>query len=335
MSNKNENGYEYDEVTNERERRKAAKETNGGEKIALFGIVAIVAAIIIFVVLTIIERNVVNAGDKVSVIVANREVPAGILLTQDSVQQYFTMELRLKDEVPANSFNSGHQIVGMITNRPLSQKEILTANALKAENPYEGIEDPVELSIDVSKLSHGVSGTLRAGDRVDIKVVVDMSFLQQDGFLDGAGSYTLDGVPNLVDGTVSGTPNDSTYHGEGIDTKSWRELSSFDGDSYSWSATGKFACVPVAYDVRVIDVYTAAGEGTAQVEAAGTPQVATVFTIVVPRSMQDLLFLALEEGTLEVSRIVPDEDLVGAANVGSGNASQGASQGTEAGASQQ
>ena len=329
MSNKNENGYDYDEVTSERERRKAAKETSGGEKIALFGVVAIVAAIVIFVVLTIIERNVVNAGDKVSVIVANKEVPAGILLTQDSVQQFFTMELRLKDEVPANAFTSGHQIVGMITNRPLSQKEILTSNSLKAENPYEGIDDPVELSIDVSKLSHGVSGTLRAGDRIDIKVVVDMSYLQQDGFLDGAGDYSLSGVPNLIDGSTTGTPNDSTYKSDGIDTKSWRELSSFDSDSLSWSATGKFACVPVASDVRVIDVYTAAGEGTTQIESTGTPQVATVFTIVVPRSMQDLLYLALEEGTLEVSRIVPEEDLIGTVTVDGGNSTQGGAQGTE------
>lgn len=333
MANNNENGYDYEEMANERDRRRAAKETNSGERKALWALVAIVAAIIIFVVLTIIQRNIVNAGDKVSVIVANKEVPAGVLLTQESITQFFTMELRLKDEVPANAFTSGHQIVGMITNRSLSAKEVLTSNALKAENPYEGIDDPVELSIDVSKLSHAVSGSLRAGDHIDIKVVVDMSYLQQDDFLEGAGGYTLEGVPNLIDGSVSGTENDSTYSDKGIDTLSWRDLSSFDSNSLSWSATGKFACIPVASNVRVIDVYTAAGEGTAQLESAGTTQIATVFTIVVPRSMQDLLFLSLEEGTLEISRIVPEDEI--AAAVEMVNPSNGTGTGTESSSSGQ
>lgn len=314
MSDRNDFDNSYtDDLQAERERRKAAKETSGGERKALWAVVAIVAAIIVFVVLTIIQRNVVNAGEKVNVIVATADVPAGILLTQESAQQYFTMELRLKSEVPANAFNSGHQIVGMITNRPLSKNEVLTANSLKSENPYEGIDDPVELSIDVAKLSHAVSGTLRAGDRVDIKVVVDMSFLQSEGFLDGAGDYSLSGVPNILDGNAEGESNDEwRYSDYGIDTRDWRALSSFDTDSLSWSVTGKYACVPVATDVRVIDVYTAAGEGTAQVEATGESQIATVFTIVVPRSMEDLLYLALEEGTLQISRIVPEDELVGA-----------------------
>lgn len=289
---------------------KKDKTTTGGERKALAALVAIVAAIILFAVLTIIQRNIVNAGEKVSVVVAQTDVPAGILLTQESVQQYFTIQLRLKSEVPTGTFHSGQSLIGQITSRPLYANEILTANSLTNENPYEGIDDPVELSIDVSKLSHAVSGTLRAGDRIDVKIVVDMSFLQQEEYLDGAGDYGLGGVPNLIDGSVSGESNDNyVYHGTGIDELFWRERSSFDVDSYSWSVTGKYACVPVCENVRVIDVYTAAGEGTAQVEAGGTSQIATVFTIVVPRSMEDLLYLALEEGTMQISRIVPELDV--------------------------
>ena len=315
MSEKKEEfDYNKDEIAAERERRKAAKETSGGERKALWALIALVAAIIIFVVLTIIQRNIVNAGEKVSIIVANAEVPAGVTLTQETVQQFFTMQARLKSEVPANSFTSGHQIVGMITARKLSPNEVLTSNALKNENYYKDIEDPVELSIDVSKLSHAVSGTLRAGDLVDLKIVVDMSYLQQEAFLDGAGDYSLDGVPNLITGEENeGTGReDFEYSGRGLDTLAWRALSTFDEDSYSWSPTGKYACVPIASDVRVIDVYTAAGEGTAQVESQGTAQIATVFTIVVDRSMEDLIYLALEEGTMQVARIIPEEEKMAA-----------------------
>ncbi len=294
-------------------KKKRDKKTSGGERRALAAVVALVAAIILFAVLTIIQRNIVNAGEKVSVVVAQKDVPAGILLSQESIQQYFTVQLRLKGEVPEGSFDSGYSLIGQITAKPLYANEILTSNDLVNENPYEGIDDPVELSIDVSKLSHAVSGTLRAGDLIDIKIVVDMSYLQQDEFLEGAGDFSLSGVPNIIDDTVSGDDKSGyKYQGEGIDTLSWREFGSFDTDSCSWSATGKFACVPVAENVRVINVYTAAGEGTAQIESTGVPQIATVFTIVVPRSMEDLLFLALEEGTMQIARIVPDEDLAAA-----------------------
>jgi hypothetical protein len=313
-----ENNYDFEDqdgsYIGSGKKGKKDKETTGGERRALAAIVALVAAIILFAVLTIIQRNIVNAGEKVSVVVAVKDVPAGLNLTQESIQQYFTVQLRLKNEVPAGTFSSGHPLVGQITAKPLFANAILTTNDLINENPYEGVDDPVELSIDVSKLSHAVSGTLRAGDRVDIKIVVDMSYLQQDKFLDGAGDYSLSGVPNLVDDSVKGENKDGySYDGsDALDTLSWRELSSFDADSYSWSATGKFACVPVATNVRVIDVYTAAGEGTAQIESTGVPQVATVFTVVVPRSMEDLLWLALEEGTMEISKIVSEEDLAAA-----------------------
>ena len=287
--------------------KKSKRQTNGGERKAFWAVIAILAALIVFVVLTIIQRNMVNAGEKAGVVVAAREVPAGILLTQESIQQYFTIENRLKAEVPQDSFSSGYEMVGLITGRKLSEKEIVTANSLKDIDPYEGIEDPVELSIDVDKLSHAVSGTLRAGDLVDIKVVVDMSFLQMDSYLDGAESMSLKDMPGLTDDEAGEQKEQYVFEGEGIDTLAWRERSSFEGPM-AWSATGKYACVTVAENVRVVNVYTAAGEDTAKVEVSSGNQIATVFTVAVPRSMQDLLYLALEDGTLQIARIVPDTE---------------------------
>ena len=287
--------------------KKSKRQTNGGERKAFWAVIAILAALIVFVVLTIIQRNMVNAGEKAGVVVAAREVPAGILLTQENIQQYFTMAQRLKSEVPADCFTSGYEMVGLITDRKLTAKEIVTANSLKDVDPFEGIEDPVELSIDVDKLSHAVSGTLRAGDLVDIKVVVDMSYLQMDSYLDGAQNMSLKDMPGLLDDEAQAPEEPEAFKGEGIDTLAWRERSSFEGPM-AWSATGKYACVTVAENVRVVNVYTAAGEDTARAEASSGNQIATVFTVAVPRSMQDLLYLALEDGTLQIARIVPAKE---------------------------
>lgn len=306
MNDRKENNYSGEHTADLRKRRVA---TSGGDKKALWAIIAILSALILFVILTIIQKNIVNAGEKVNVVVAEKEVPAGVVLTQDFIEAHFILEQRLKSEVPENAFHSGSEFLGMITDRTLSPREVLTANALISEDPYEGIEDPVEVSIEVEKLSHAVAGTIRAGDYVDIKVVVDMSYMQQNSLLDGAENLNLDNISSMYDESAEGESEEgSRYNINGIDSLEWRERSSFDSEDMTWSPTGKYACVTVAKKVRVLNVYTSAGQNTAQVEENGESQIATVLTLVLPRSMEDLVYLALEEGTVLVSRIVPDEE---------------------------
>lgn len=298
------------------------RKTTDGNKKFIFAMVALVSAIVIFVVLTVIQNNIIKNEEKVSVVVAIKDVPAGLVLNQESIQQYFTMELRPAKDVPAGHFTSGHALVDKITARDISAREVATPNCVITEDIYADMEDPVLISVDVDKLSHAVGGTLRAGDFIDIKVVVDMQNLL-NSMLSGVedGEYSLEDVPSYVEEGVypNRTDGDGNFidadNGEvtgGVSTSSMDlatrlAKSIFHSEDFVYSATGNYACVPVASNVRVVDVFNQAGQNTVAAEADGTKQVATVFTIVVEREMEDMIYLAMEEGTMEISKVIyPD-----------------------------
>lgn len=318
----------------EKERKRKMKEAadiKKGDRKALGALVALVAAIIVFVVLTIIQKNIVNQVEQVSVVVAIKDVPKGIVLTEDTIKSYFDVELRNTADVPNGCYSSGYPLIGMITGRDILKKEIVTPTCIVSENIYEGIEDPVEIAIEVGKIGQAVGGSLRAGDIIDIMQIVDMSYsLEDDSSMEseissgGSSGFYDREVPEieytnasdmLTNSDTGETESDVTVitpgNTEEMEAEEVLELFTSITDilignsaSYVWSATGRYASVPVCENVRVINAYTSAGVDTASAVESGEEPVASIITIVVPRAMQDKIALAMEEGTLRISRII-------------------------------
>lgn len=311
--------------TGKRKERKPA-ETRSGDKKALIAVVALAAAVIIFVILTIIQNKIVNSVDETGVVVALVDVPEGIVLTEENMMNYFGMESRPSADVPAGYYTSGHALVGKVTGREIRAKEVVTSTCVIGENFYEDVEDPVEISIAVDKIGQVVGGSLRAGDIIDIKVVIDTSYFagEEEALLDDEGEYSLDNVPEIA--AQEGETGEAGAEEPGEDMtaaeppEAFTELGSPDplpgnlpwlsddaAESYVYSASGRYASVTVCENVRVVNVYTSAGLDTADAEADGSTQVATVINVVVPRYMEDIIFLAQEDGTLHISRVINAE----------------------------
>lgn len=317
--------------------RKNAGETRNGDRKALLAVVAIGAAVTVFVILTIIQNNLVNNVDRTGVVVALVDVPAGIVLTEENIPDYFGMESRPSADIPAGYYTSGHALVGRVTSREIKAKEIVTASGIVGEDFYAGMEDPVEISIAADKIGQVVGGSLRAGDIVDIKVVIDLSSYYgkneteeetpegEAGILEPVTDTGTDTEPDVAaeggaeaeesldsgDGSQeTGAAGTEPELPEGFletDTAGellWELPGLSEGSDLAYSVTGRYASVTVCEGVRVVNVYTSAGLDTAAAEADGSAQVATVINVVVPRHMEDDIFLALEEGTLRISRVV-------------------------------
>lgn len=306
-------------------KRKGEKptETRSGDKKALIAVVSIAAAVIIFVILTIIQNKIINSVDETGVVVALVDVPEGIVLTEENMMNYFGMESRPSADVPAGYYTSGHALVGKVTGREIRAKEVVTSNCIIGENLYEDVEDPVEISLSVDKIGQVVGGSLRAGDIIDIKVVIDTSYFagEEEALLDDEGEYSLDNVPEIA--AQEGETGEAGAEEPGEDMiaaeppEAFTEIGSPDplpgnlswlsddaAESYVYSASGRYASVTVCENVRVVNVYTSAGLDTADAEADGSTQVATVINVVVPRYMEDIIFLAQEDGTLQISRVI-------------------------------
>lgn len=306
------------------------EETRGGDRKALAAVVSIAAAVIIFVILTIIQNKIINSVDEMSVVVALADVPEGIVLTEKNMANYFGLESRPSADVPAGYYTSGYALVGKVTGREIKAKEVVTAACVAGEDFYAGLEDPVEISIAADKIGQVVGGSLRAGDIIDIKVIVDTSYYtkgeteemqDEDTGLPEIGADTgtdaAAGAPGPVGGWQAGEEGTAGADGTSAETELPEgflktEDSGFLGDILSeeekdnmvYSVTGRYVSVTVCEGVKVVNVYNAAGLDTAAAEADGSTQVATVINVAVPRYMEDIIFLAQEEGTLRISRVV-------------------------------
>lgn len=277
------------------------------------------AAFIIFILLVLIQNKIVKDVEQKSVVVASVDVPQGLVLTEDNMQNYFKVETRDASTVPSVSFDSGYPLVGKVTSRKILAEEVVTDSCITEQDVYGDVEDPVELSIDVTKIGMGVGGTLRAGDLVDVKVIIDMSQEKQS-----EETETSD-TENVADTSVPEMEVMEYAEGEGAETEPAQESNfqnitdtlpeetrenleiwGVDASNYDYveGVTGKYLCVTIARNVKITGVYTSSGVGTEAAESDGTSQVATVLNVVVPRSMQDSIYLALTEGTVYVSRVI-------------------------------
>lgn len=286
-----------------RKKNKKQEKTRHGDRRAVAALAAISFSIVIFVILTIIQNNIINGETKTSVVVCLKTVPKGATFTEENVARYFTTELRNVDDLPQNYLTDTHALIGQVAVREIVVKEIVTTNTVEREIFYEGIENPVEFSIDVSKIGQAVGGSLRAGDLIDIMVVVDMSYAKTENEeTDNFSSYGDFGFFDEQTITDESIPEQEVV--KNITETIIPSKAEQNANGYHYSVTGKYACIPILSNVRVVNSYNSAGQPTSEAEADGSVQVATIINIVIPRSKESMVALALEEGTLRLSKII-------------------------------
>ncbi|MCR5254993.1 MAG: SAF domain-containing protein [Acetatifactor sp.] len=246
------------------------------------------------------------------VVVATVDVPQGLVLTKDNMGEYFDVKVRNADMLPSIYYEDGYPLLGKVTSRKILANEIVTDTAITVQDVYADVEDPVELAIDVSKIGNAVGGTLRAGDRVDIKAIIDMEMDSDDAITEDAVEEETVGTVDILDVESENQEDIEPTATRNIDdelsdeVRENLELWGIDKANYEYveGVTGRYLSATIAKNVKVTGVYTSSGVGTKDSEAEGGSQVATVINVVVPRSMQDSIYLALTEGTVYVSKVI-------------------------------
>lgn len=302
------------------ENKKMKEKTKFGDVKLKAAMGAIFCALVVFIVLVVVESHIVNAVDTTPVAVAIKDVPTGITLTQENIPSYFSLQERAKAELPVGTYSTASELVGKVVEKEVLCNQILTSSFLITEDLYADIEEPVEISLEVAKLGQAVGGTLRAGDRINLLLVVrneedeedeeeitdvpsdvppvvevdvqemDTSFLKSE---DGSETDVIDTESNPVSDIVFGAVSNAV-------SSMLEDLLT----DVSYGVTGDYACVAVAENVRITQVFNSSGQGTEEAEQSGTAQVATVVNVVIPKAKEKLICTALEEGVLRLSRVI-------------------------------
>ena len=308
-------GTTEQEMTKGRRGKKANKRKAGKKDHKLtLATVAILTAFIVFVVLVVIQDRIVNEGVTRNVVVAVKDIPAGTKLTQENMPNYLSMEARPEEQIPSGgTFSSGYELIDKITDRDIKAKELLTEDCFYEFDFFSEVSDPVEISIAVGDLGRAVAGTLRTGDLIDIKTVIRLQTEEEETATEGSVT-NVEEAPSIsleepgTEGTAQDVPvvpaaTPSTEPASSVILDMFGNVLVDPTLNLTFGVTGEYAVQTIAENVRVVAVYTSGGESTEAVESAGGTMIATVVNVVVPRSLQDRIYLAMAEGNIQLARV--------------------------------
>lgn len=296
----------------------------------LLGLIAICVAFALFVVMLVMQKRIVSQGDVVVCVQAVSVVPEGVILTQENIPEYFGKTTRPAGDVPEGRyFTGGTELIGKCVNRVMYPNELLTVDCV-AENVISDeilsrIEDPVLVSVDAEKLGRAVAGTLKPGDRVDVRVVIeyhdpDTSFTGSLGDYDGMSLADTPGTSILDENPNEQEWNDwyDRLEADGERFRSITEATQFalltdeeDLEAYEggiWSHSHRYKAYGVLENVYVQDVFNTAGENISLANANGNAMTATVVNLVIPSKYQDTLNLAVEDGTIFIAKVLSERE---------------------------
>lgn len=154
--------------TGEEESKQEEKKPKGPVNIKVF-VYCLIATFILYALLVAIEKAVVGSEEKMPVYVVTDDIKEAFLITEDNFDDYFRLEERITDTLPAGYITDKSKIIGSLTDRELLEKEVAVADIfVKEQNLIKMIENPVEVSLNASNLAQVVGGVLRTGDIINI-----------------------------------------------------------------------------------------------------------------------------------------------------------------------
>jgi hypothetical protein len=144
-----------------------------GQKNVLPGAIAmaLVAALIVYLVLINAEKNALNDYAKGLILTAAKDIPDGQLITAENVGTYFNEKEIDKDLITDASLTSTDQAVGLLAGLQIDKGSILSKNMFESMNDVTGnMQSPVIAGLKADDLYQIVGGVLRSSDRINIYI---------------------------------------------------------------------------------------------------------------------------------------------------------------------
>jgi len=135
-------------------------------------LVSFIASIATFFLLLNVEKNALEAYEKVMVWTVKCELAKGLEISESSMTEYFMQVEIDKNRVPGKVIENPQILIGKLTEVLIPQGTILTEAMFSDEEKFrKGIHNPIVAGCKGDDLFQLVSGVLRKGDLVNIYMV--------------------------------------------------------------------------------------------------------------------------------------------------------------------
>lgn len=133
---------------------------------------ALVAAVIVYCIMLNAEKNIMNAYEKGSVVVAIKDLEEGMVLTEENMEDYLAEKEMDKKLIPEKAFTQKGMLYQYILTQKIDKGAMITASMVTdVKQIEEDMREPVVAGFKADDLYQVVSGVLRSGDRIHIYTV--------------------------------------------------------------------------------------------------------------------------------------------------------------------
>ena len=137
-------------------------------KLGIF-IAALITAAGVFAMMTYLQRQALSDFEKKDIYVAASDIPRGVVLDEANAKDYLIMKSVDAGSIPDNGTLDPDMITGLSPVYDIGKGTLLTDSMFDSSGALlASMSDPVLAGFRTDDLSKAVSGSLRAGDRVDI-----------------------------------------------------------------------------------------------------------------------------------------------------------------------
>lgn len=165
----------------------------------LFALLALVLAILIFGVLLLVKNIFEEDVTYKEVLVAKTDIPENEIITEGNVNGYFDIRQINALDAIEGSLSDVTALIGFQTKVPLYRGEIISGKDFKnLSKNIKDFKEPVEISIDVGSPAQADGGKIRAGDVVNINIMMTREQLWMNNSLQSHSSSFF-AVPDLPD----------------------------------------------------------------------------------------------------------------------------------------
>ncbi len=135
-----------------------------------------VAAVVVYCILINIEVNALSAYEKGKVLAAGKEIPGGLIISRENVEEYFLEVEMDKSLIPDAAITVREELLDRMAVGSIDKGAIVTQAMMMAISELQGeMREPVLAGFVADDLYQVVSGTLRSGDRIHIYTVDEMT----------------------------------------------------------------------------------------------------------------------------------------------------------------
>lgn len=139
-------------------------------------VLVILFSIVAFICLFFAARKANGDFDYKMVLVATQELPKNTEITKENINSYFKSVKANVEMITEYNLSDASVLVGTYTNTVIHENEpIKTECFQRKKDILDSYQSPCEASVSSSTLGDVVSGTIRAGDWVEIYVLDEYS----------------------------------------------------------------------------------------------------------------------------------------------------------------